>query len=409
MRFNNSYEVIEVIEQRKTNGIELRSFSAFMESLGNPQNKLKCIHIGGTNGKGSTTNALYHMLKEAGYCVGMFTSPYLETHHDRIRVNNNYIEDAYIVDIANTYFDKWEQFSLSMFEIDMFISVMYFLDKEVDFALYEVGLGGERDATNIISPVVSVITNIGMDHMDYLGNTYMDIAKAKAGIVKKGTALITMEQKDECINVFEETCARQGSELIVCTPPSAVEVNDALMFVYKGVQYTQDVLASYQAYNSALAIETIHYLVNKQIVSISTKQIMNGIYDSKWKGRFEVVSKDPFIIVDGAHNMEGIEALCEASKCLQSVHIVFSALQDKPYAQMLTKLKTISSDIRVCEFDFYRAASLDSLLVEDGIKGYQDYTQAIEESIQQGGVTLICGSLYFISIVRTYIANRGRA
>lgn len=409
MIFKSSYEVIEAIEIKKKNGIELASFKSFMESIDNPQHKLKCIHVGGTNGKGSTVNALSNILRKAGYRVGTFTSPYLETHHDRIRINDEFIADQSIVDYANAYYDKWKSYDLSMFEIDMFIATQYFIDYNVDIAIFEVGLGGDQDATNIINPMVSVITNIGLDHMEFLGDTYTDIAYAKAGIIKAGKALITAEKSKECLDVFKSVCVSKGSQLIECEAIENVYVDTKLHFDYHDFHIDQNVLAAYQAQNSALAIETILYLKKHNFINVSESNIVDGIANSVWKGRFEVVSSNPLVIIDGAHNEEGIRALVDSCQNYDNIRILFSALTDKPYAKMLDALFEISDDITVCEFDFPRAAKAEVIAGNHDVNIIKDYKEAIECLLQGDGVLLICGSLYFIAEVRNYFIKKGES
>lgn len=406
MKFKHSSEVISLIESRRTNTIELRAFHAFMEHIGNPQLTLKCIHIGGTNGKGSTTNTVSQILQAGNYKVGMFTSPYLETHHDRIRINDDYIEDEFIVSSANNYYDVWMEYGLSMFEIDMFIGTMYFVENKVDYAIFEVGLGGEKDATNIIHPLVSAITNIGKDHMEYLGNTYKEIATTKAGIVKEGVALITSEHKEECLEVFNRICVEKNSPFIQTKDIYNVVLNPYLTFDYKSYKnITQCTYATYQAKNISLAIEIIEYLMSIKEVKVSVTTMYEGIKNALWKGRFEVISESPLIILDGAHNNEGIEALVETCSSFKDVHIIFSALKDKPYEQMIQQLSKISTDICVCEFDFYRAAKLEDFKYLN-VNKVEKFEDAISMMTKKGGMTLICGSLYFISLVRQYLLNK---
>lgn len=404
MQFTNSYEVIKKIEMKKRNGIALRKFKQYMESLNNPQFQLKCIHVGGTNGKGSTSNNIACVLKEAGYKVGLFTSPYLETHHDRIRVDENCIPDEVIVQYANEQYDAWQAYDLSMFEIDMYIAVRYFVECNVDFAVFEVGMGGDRDATNIIDPMVSVITNIGLDHTEFLGETYLEVAEKKAGIIKDNRALITTEQREECLRYFEEVCKMRNAAFICCDRPQNVWVDKKLHFTYKQYENVeQPTLAMYQANNASLAIETLNYLRNHNFIVVSDEQLYAGLAKAMWKGRFEVVSETPLIIVDGAHNKEGMEALIASAKVLKDVSIVFTALKDKPHHEMLEKLCTISKDIIVCEFDFPRADTAKNIAEGFDVKVIPDYKEAIQTAIQKDGATLICGSLYFISLVREYI------
>lgn len=404
MKFHSSYDVIHQIEQKKRNGIALRKFKAFMESIGNPQTQLKCIHIGGTNGKGSTCNNVSEVLQVAGYRVGLFTSPYLETHHDRIRVNGVYISDEKIVEYANKYYDLWVEYDLSMFEIDMYIATQYFIDCNVDFAIFEVGMGGDKDATNIIEPLVSAITNVGLDHMEYLGNSYLEIAQKKAGIIKHNTTFITSERKQECLQLFKRICDKQKVQMILCKECSNIKVDKELSFNY--LQYKnvkQPTLASYQAQNAALAIEIIDYLRNHNDIKVSDKQLYEGLHNASWKGRFEIIQQEPLIILDGAHNREGMDALVSSLSIFNEISIVFSALKDKPYDDMLKKLLSLSKDVYVCEFDFPRAQSAKIIANGHPVKIVEDYQEAIKQAVHKNKVTLVCGSLYFISQARAYL------
>ena len=221
-RFKTAQEFISYVTVRfASKRTSQRNFKLCMETLGNPQYQLKCLHVAGTNGKGSTTNYLRSVLQEAGYKVGSFTSPHLTVHNDRIRINDCNISDEVLLQYANRFVEVWEEFDLSMFEIDTLISFFYFIDEKVDFVIFEVGMGGRLDATNVIIPMVSIITNIGFDHMSSLGNTYALIAGEKAGIVKEEVALITTETKEECIAVFREKCEVLHSPLILVEQPEA--------------------------------------------------------------------------------------------------------------------------------------------------------------------------------------------
>lgn len=406
MKFENSYEVIKKIEMKKRNGIALRKFKAYMNSLNNPQFQLKCIHVGGTNGKGSTSNDIATVLMEAGYKVGLFTSPYLETHHDRIRINDCFIPDEVIVSYANEQYDAWVEYDLSMFEIDMYIATRYFVENNVDYAVFEVGMGGDRDATNIIDPMVSAITNIGMDHNEFLGDTYTEIAEKKAGIIKENRALITTETREECVSVFKKVCEEKNAVYISCQKPENVMIDTKLHFDYKEYKnVTQPTLALYQATNASLAIEVLDYLRKNDFICLSDAQLYSGLAKAKWKGRFEVMCEKPLIIVDGAHNREGMDALISSAKNIPDLKILFTALKDKPHHEMLEKLLTISKDVTVTEFDFPRADLAENIAHGFDVKVIKDYKEAIDSLISKEGATLICGSLYFISIVRDYLKS----
>ncbi|UTY38857.1 Mur ligase family protein [Allocoprobacillus halotolerans] len=193
-RFTEYKQVHDFIASQKQRVYALDNFRHFMQDMGTPQILLKTIHIGGTNGKGSTTNYMRSVLQKAGYKVATFTSPVLVTRLEIMRINDQHIQEDEIITYANRYMDLWLEYELSMFEIEVFIAIMFFIKHRVDFAIFEVGLGGELDATNIVSPLICANTNIGLDHIDYLGDTYEKIARTKAGIVKEGIPFVTGEK-----------------------------------------------------------------------------------------------------------------------------------------------------------------------------------------------------------------------
>lgn len=403
-RFFNAGEVIDYIENRKNNHRGLENFQACMKTLDDPHLKLSCIHIAGTNGKGSTTNYLRSILQANGYRVATFTSPYLEVHNDRIRINDENISDDDICDLANQTYPLWEQYDLSMFEIDMMFASLYFVREKVDFAIFEVGLGGRIDASNLVDPLLSIITNIGLDHMEFLGNTHALIAKEKAGIIKPHRDCLTGETRKDCLEVMDETCNHRFSKLLHVGEISNVSVLDHghVCFDYrqfKGIQL--DSMASYQSKNAACAIEAALYLRNLGYL-ISDASIYEGCISTYWKGRFEQVHDHPWIMIDGAHNEHGIAALVESAKIFPKVKILFSALKGKNSDVMIERLLTLSDDLTVCEFAFARAQKAEKIAQNYPVKIDKDVFHAIDESLDYDGVILITGSLYFISLVREY-------
>ena len=411
MRFQKAEDVIAIIEQRKNRGYGLDHFKQYMASLGNPQNRLRSIHIAGTNGKGSTTNDIRSILQAAGYTVGSFTSPFMITHLDRIRINNQDIREEAFLGITNRYYDSWMEWDLSMFEIDMCIAVFYYLEEQVDFCVFETGLGGRKDATNILQPLVSVITNIGMDHMEFLGDTLEKIAKEKAGIVKEGIDLITAEDKECCLQVFQKHTASAHAQCIKAGEISNIqETADGLSFDYGNLK---DVAlygkARYQCRNAALAIEVCLYLQRQGHIRLTEVQLRTGLHQAVWIGRFETISKEPLIILDGAHNADGIHALCETLKQMEDVQVLFSVLKDKNFEAMLQELETVCGEILVVPF--YNERALDVRLLEGRkhIHLMESYERAIPHALQKVKPLVITGSLYFISDVRKYLIEKGYA
>ncbi|WP_027088797.1 GNAT family N-acetyltransferase [Thomasclavelia saccharogumia] len=407
-RFCNYDEVVDFISSQKNRVYSLDNFKQYMEDLGNPQLILDCVHIGGTNGKGSTTNYIKEVLKQAGYKIATFTSPALYSRLDIIRINDQFIDEQTMVNYSNRYVDLWLKYEISMFEIEVFIAIMYFIEQKVDFALFEVGLGGLLDATNIIMPKLAINTNIGLDHVDYLGYDYQSIALNKAGIIKDGIDYLTGETKAECLAVFNDVCRKHHSKLLTLQPITNILDSNNVSYRYRGYDIILDTPALYQVYNSALAFESLWYLKEYGIVTFSDDDLLQGMYNAHWAGRFEIINIEPLIIIDGAHNKEGIDAFYECAKKYDNIKIIFSALRDKDYKHMIEKLLQLTDDITICEFEHVRASNAKTLASGFDVKIEPNYKVAIDEAFAHTGTVFVTGSLYFISKVREYIMNKSR-
>lgn len=400
--FNTIDEALEVLESRRNMTLGIEYLRKVLESLDNPQLKLKCIHIAGTNGKGSTTNFTRSILQHAGYKVGTFTSPHLIKHNDRIRINDVEISDSDLLHYLNDTFHLWETYKMSMFEIDMLISILYFIDNDVDYVVYEVGLGGRLDATNVITPLVTAITNVSFDHMNILGNTLEAIAFEKAGIVKEGIPLITTETKDVVLNVFKDVSEKHNATLTVLDPPVVKMHHKSFTLSYK-----EDIVLNnqgmYQKDNANLAI----HIVDSLDLEVSPLTIKKGIENTHWAGRFEEVLPD--IYLDGAHNMQGVISLVESLDMLPKPWIVvFTALGDKAHHEMLELLIEKVDTLIITEFDFYRAEKANVLGKGLDVVIEPDYKKAIElgKQLKKEGSLLVTGSLYFVSDAREYLLSR---
>ncbi|MCD7892069.1 MAG: GNAT family N-acetyltransferase [Erysipelotrichaceae bacterium] len=406
-QFENYEQVQNFIASQKDRVYALTNFKNFMNDMANPQLLLQCVHIGGTNGKGSTTNYLSSVLQKEGYKVATFTSPALVSRLDIMRINQVSIDDKTIVQYANRYMNIWLDYELSMFEIEVFIAIMYFISQHVDFALFEVGLGGELDATNIITPLIAVNTNIGLDHTEYLGDTYEKIAYTKGGIIKDDVPFITGEHKQECIEVFKSLCDKHHSVLYQLDNIENIHLdNHQVIYDYKNYHITLNTPALYQAYNSALALDILLYLKEYGLIHLSDESLLNGLYQAQWLGRFEVVNDDPLMIIDGAHNKEGMEAFYDSAKQYTNIKIIFSALRDKDTHAMIEMLLKLTNDVTICEFDHYRAQSAIKLAENFPVKIEKDWHKAIDDAFYHDGVVFITGSLYFLSQVRPYILSK---
>ena len=297
---------------------DLTNIIAFSEELGNPHLKFKSIHVGGTNGKGSTSHMIASILQEAGYTAGLYTSPHLKSFTERIRINGNEIPEDYVVAFIGQHKEFLEQQGLSFFEMTVGLAFDYFAKEKVDIAVIEVGLGGRLDSTNIISPEVSVITNIGWDHMDMLGDTLPKIAFEKAGIIKSNISVVIGERQEEVEAVFLE---------------KAEACNSAITFASDlEVEYQTDLLGAYQQKNAKTAVAAIQKLEG---LDLKEEHIMNGLQkvvaNTNLKGRWQILSNEPKVICDTAHNKEGLEIVMNQLKqeFFEKLHIILGVVSDK--------------------------------------------------------------------------------
>lgn len=399
----NYEQALEIVMSRHNQTYGIDHLIAALESLGNPHDSLKTIHIAGTNGKGSTTNYTRSILQKAGFKVGSFTSPHLVTHNDRIRINNVPISDEAITKYINETRNIWESFNLSMFEIDMLISVLYFKEMQVDYVVYEVGLGGRLDATNVITPLVSAITNVGLDHQNILGNTIAEIAVEKAGIIKRNVPIITTAQDKEVLEVIINKAMDMESRYKqICIPYYHIKGKQYL-FDHENITLSITNQGVYQVGNAALAVSIIKEIEPK----LSDEIIQQGIEESSWPGRFEEMMDNVFI--DGAHNEMGIQRLVQSMQILpRPWTVVFTALKDKDTHHMLQNLVDSFDKVIVTEFDFYRASTAEALAESFDVEIIKDSKQAIDAGLsnKKEGTLVVTGSLYFISEAREYLLKK---
>jgi len=407
--FKNAIEAISYIESMKVKRKDFKYLVELFEKYDNFQNKIKTIHVAGTNGKGSTTNFIRSIIQNAGYKVGTFTSPYLEVHNDRIRINNVFIPDQDYLNIANHFYDEVMSGDYTFFEIDTLIGFYYLYFNKVDYAVIEVGMGGRLDATNVIKPLISVITNIGFDHMEFLGDTIEKIAYEKAGIVKQNTPLVVgCNNKEEALNVFKTTSKNNNAEYTISDKPTDVKIlNGNLHFSFEGNQYSVKGEALYQAENASLAIKAVCMLKDKKLIKINDSNILEGVKNTFWPGRFELINDSSRIYLDGAHNTHGIDALSKTLQAMKdnkaNIKILFAALTDKETDKMVEKLLEITPDLTVTEFDFYRCKKAYEIANNHPITintNWKDFIKNYINNRVAKDILVITGSLYFITQVR---------
>ncbi|OUR91341.1 tetrahydrofolate synthase [Flavobacteriales bacterium 34_180_T64] len=298
--------------------------------LNHPENNFRCIHVAGTNGKGSTSHMLASILQEAGYKVGLYTSPHLKDYRERIKINGKEVDQSFVVNFIEKHKPFFESNSLSFFEMTVGLAFDYFSKEKVDIAIVEVGLGGRLDSTNIITPEVSVITNIGLDHTQFLGTTIEAIAIEKGGIIKPGISVVIGETQPETKVVFETISKR---------------MNATMYFADQIIQkkYKSDLIGSYQQINIKTAVQTIKVL-DPQRFEVKERHIESGLQNvvnnTGLKGRWQVLHENPKIICDTAHNKEGLKHVVTQlfSEKHENLHVVFGVVNDKNLASIIPLL-----------------------------------------------------------------------
>ncbi len=310
MKFSNI--ILYLYNLRSSKGIDLtvERIKDALSAAGNPHEKFKSIHIAGTKGKGSISTMLASILKESGYNVGLYTSPHLTDFRERIQINGRKVLKNEVCEIFNECKEVIEKFNLTFFEAVTLMSYIYFEKNKIEIAVIEVGMGGRYDATNVINPVLSIISNISIDHQEFLGNDEISIAKEKAGIIKNNVPLITCVSQDEILNLYNTICKQKNSELMHLNffPKGIYKDLKFQEFVYKNKQYTIPLLGEHQIKNAVCVIEATEKLKNLG-VEILDKAIKNGLSNVLIEGRLEVFKRNPLIIIDVAHNKASFEAL----------------------------------------------------------------------------------------------------
>ncbi|MFJ7753272.1 bifunctional folylpolyglutamate synthase/dihydrofolate synthase [Peribacillus muralis] len=401
----------------------LSRMEALLKKLGNPHEGLTYIHIAGSNGKGSTLQYMKEILLAEGVRVASFTSPYLSRMNEQLKINADEISDK---DFIAVFMEMWPSIQEmdhagsgpTQFEILTAMAFSYFSKKEPDLVLLETGLGGRLDTTNVIKPLLSIITSISLEHTNILGDTLAEIASEKAGIIKNGAPVISGVREKEPADVIEDKAHAVGApyyQLGRDFHVTNVEISEGKQsFSFTHENRTIDhidmnMLGQHQIENAALAIAAVLIGLER----INEKNIRKGIADAKWDGRFEMVSKDPLVIMDGAHNPAGIKVLVDALKVHYPEYeyrFVFSSFKDKDYAKMLHELEKDALEVIVTEFVHDRAAGAQELFEaahQENKQLIKDWKAAITEGRRKTGdkeILVITGSLHFLSFVKTFLS-----
>lgn len=393
MMFTNIDEALNWLMKRRNETKSFDNFKAIMQEINNPQDDFKIVHVAGTNGKGSTTTFLRDLFMAHGYNVGTLQSPHFLTHLDRIRYNGENIEGELFLKLLNDNYAFILKHNLNMFETDFVIMCQYFKLKKIDIAIVEVGLGGRLDSTNVINhPLLSIITTIGYDHMDRLGDTLAKICIEKCGIIKKGCPVLVGGLDDDLKEIVLSDATSKGSKFYALDD---YQITDTSRFIYHNHSYQIKSLALYQIHNAALAIEAYQILSQLYGYKYDESLVYAAIKNSIWHGRFEVLSLNPRVIIDGAHNIDGIKALANSIEKLSgSKAVLFAALKTKEYQKMIEVLKGVCDRLILTTFNHYQACQKDDY---PSGEFNPEFYQAYQDLIKEYDNVVIAGSLYFIT------------
>ena len=411
----NYTETLNFIHSFKGNGRrpQLERMRWLLRQAGEPQSHYPTVHIVGTNGKGSTTSYLQNILTKSGYQVGTFTSPYITRFNERISINGTEIPDKDLISLvakAQVLLNDLEEHTdferPTEFELVTLLMFLYFNLKQVDIAIIEAGIGGRLDSTNVLSPELVICTSIGFDHTETLGNSLLDIANHKAGIMRENTPILLGRVSTEVEHFFnQKSHDLQAPLAVIDREIQLLSKDDQTIQIsydhWESPNLKLPMLGQHQENNAGLAVTAAHLLA-QTFPKITDKSIQEGIEETHWPGRSEWIGNN--IYLDGAHNPQGIASLKQVLKdnfANRRVHILFAGLRRKPLADLLEELKDY--DITVTSFDFFEALPLDDYPKD--FKRAADYRDwlAQAESANSDDLFVVTGSLYFISAVRNYL------
>jgi dihydrofolate synthase/folylpolyglutamate synthase len=436
MSLERSYqETIDYLFALQKHGIKLALSNSYqlMDLMGGPHKKFRSVHVAGTNGKGSTSAFIAAMLREAGYRVGFYTSPHLVSFTERIRINNVPISEEKVVALAdrvrNAYQDPvsagdTRALNPTFFEVTTAMAFTYFAEQHVDIAVVEVGMGGRLDSTNVITPLVSVITNIDLEHTEFLGTTLKQIAAEKAGIIKQEVPVVTGVTQPEVISVIErEAAGRRAPVYRLSRDFFAIPVDRRhdQVFDYKGITAAYEKMriamrGRYQMDNACLALAAMECLRTAGVV-VEESATRHGLEHTSWEGRLERVAQAPDIYLDGAHNPASAHKLASVVREMKSVYrqviLVIGILGDKDYRGIITELVPLADRVIVTKPQYERA--MDVTLLSSEVRKLHpsvETAQTVRDAIAHAracastdDLIIITGSLYVVGDARALFVS----
>ncbi len=397
----------------------LSTIQQILSGLGNPQHRYASVHVAGTNGKGSVASFLASILKSSGYKVGLYTSPHLVRFNERICVNNQQISDENVVSAYRAVTDVYGgDREPTFFEYTTAMALYEFGRQAVDWAVIETGMGGRLDATNVLQPVVSIITNVSLEHQGYLGKTLAEIAGEKGGIIKRNTPVVTAVSQPSAITVLENLASELNAPLFRLKKDFRVRRNADHTFSYYGLDHvwrgiTTSLTGSHQVENAALVLAACELLSRGNTI-LPLKHIQAGLDNTRWPGRLEVVSDHPMIILDGAHNLNASKELAKYLRTElkgRRITLVIGILEDKPYEAILEHLLPACSRVILTSPKIDRALPVDILYpiaaaITPDVQMIPEVSSAIAFAVQNArpeDVICVAGSLYVVGEAKAFL------
>ena len=399
----------------------LSTIRRILKELGNPQDHFACIHVAGTNGKGSIASGIASILKAAGYRTGLYTSPHLVTFNERISIDGRHISNARVVAaykaVKNVHYGSREP---TFFEFATAMALYDFDREGIDWAVIETGMGGRLDATNIVRPVISIISNLSLEHQDYLGNTLAQIAAEKGGIIKDGVPVVTGVRPAGALSVLNDIAAAKSAPVLRLGKDFRVRRKSGNTFTYFGMQnrwpdMQTRLMGRHQVDNAAISLAACE-LLNRSGASISEENCRQGLLSLHWPGRLEIVSESPRIILDGAHNLvaaQNLAAFLARETDKRPITMVIGILDDKPYKAMLSALVPVTQKVIFTRPKIDRGLPPETLYAEAKQYGKEmtllpDVQQAVQQAVNQAApddIICVAGSLYVVGEARTSLSQ----
>ena len=413
MKFTNAQEVISCLYSlphlHPKN--DLSFIKKILAKLGNPQDQVKTVHITGTNGKGSTSYYLATLLKKAGHKTGLFVSPYVYRFNERIQLNNQDISDQDLVKAANKVQAAFEEiqkedndFSLVTFEYEVAIAFVYFADQKCDYAVIEVGIGGEHDKTNVITPEASIITTIGLDHEQIIGPTIQDIAREKSGIIKRNRPVVLGNVPQEVLPILKQKAEKEQAPLYQLGRDFEVKLDEQIVYSDNEHELAFKLRPQVEGFDIAIAVRTFFLLD----LPLTNEKVEQAIDQTVIPGRYQVLQTKPLIILDGAHNIQAMTNLLKtvhqlAEKRQGHIHALVTMMKDKDLEQVFALFKQ-NDDVLLTTLDYPRVAEQNDFPIDvqrryNYERDYQRGFTTLKNKMADNDILLVTGSFYLVSAI----------